>query len=104
MSLRSIIDKLKHRNDIYNDLQKYDKAQSTVSERKLSSAERALNKILEQERQETIKAQLQKKLKKEEHTIWHKNVVHQPNIHKNHRSVLGGGSINDKQKSITKFK
>ena len=103
MGIKEILAKLNRKRDVFDELQRYDKADAMVQERKLSSEERALNKILEQQRQQIIKKRLQEHIKRDQHETWHKNVVHQPNIFKGHRSVLSGGRIGDNQKSIMRF-
>lgn len=107
MGLREILEKLRHRKEYYNDLKMQDKATSKLEQSKLSSEERALNKILEKKRQEAIKEELKKHYKEEDDDYWHKDIISQKNIFngkeklfKHDQSLLHQKNIFTKQKRL----
>lgn len=85
MAFTNIIKKMKEEQEVLEDLQIHDNAQTKLSNMKLSSNERELIKIRERQRQELIRAALTKEHKRQQKEYLYKNVVSQPNIfrHKN---------------------
>lgn len=88
MGFKDIIDRFRDRKKIFKEMQDQDSAMTKLQERKLSSEERALNKILEKKRQENIKRQLNAIYKRQDNEYWHKDVITQPNIFKEKTSIL----------------
>ena len=99
MGIKDILNKLKRKNVVYDEMKAQDKAASKIEERKLSAEERALHKILEKKRQAQIHVELQKHYKKDDDDYWHKDVISQPNIFKGESTLLNSPSIL-KQKHI----
>lgn len=95
MGLRDIFDSLKKKNEAYKELEIEDKARNKLETRKLSANERALNKILEDRRQEAIKKELSKYEKKESKDYWHKDVIAQKNLFVGNKKLFAqkGGNI-----------
>ena len=90
MSISDIINKFKHKNEIYEELNAQDKAIAKIEERKKSANERALDRILKQEREAVIRAKLEAYNKREQEDFWHKNVIQQKELfrEKDHPSLL----------------
>ena len=90
MGISEIIDKFRNRNEVFDDLNAQDKALAKIEERKKSANERALDRILKQEREELIRQKLEAYNKREQKDFWHKNVIQQKELfrEKNHPSLL----------------
>ena len=90
MSISDVIDKFKNRNQVFEELEAQDKAITKIEERKKSANERALDRILKQEREEAIRKKLESYNKREQHDFWHKNVIQQKELfkEKDHKSLL----------------
>jgi len=86
--IKKLVEKLRKRNEIFEEMQNNDRAAEKVEERKLSADERALVKVLEKRRQENVSNKLKEIYKQEESEYWHKNVISQPNIFKGGSSIL----------------
>lgn len=86
MGISDIIDKFKNRNQVFEELEAQDKAITKIEERKKSANERALDRILKQEREEAIRKKLESYNKREQHDFWHKNVIQQKNLFKEKKS------------------
>lgn len=88
MGLRDIVNRLQKRKEIFKEMQDHDNASTKLAQRKISSEERALNAIREKRRQEIIKAQLKAHYKKEDKAYWKKDVISQPNMFREHGTLL----------------
>jgi adenylate kinase family enzyme len=80
MSISDIIDKFRGKNEVFEQLQAQDKAVTKIEERKKSANERALDRILKQEREEAIRKKLEAYNKREQSDFWHKNVIQQKEL------------------------
>jgi len=92
MGLRNIFDSIKKKNELVKEYENDDRARYKVEEKKLSSNERALNRILKEKREQSIKKELDIYNKKEQDDFWHKDIITQPYIFKTKSSNLIGGS------------
>jgi len=93
MGVSDLISGMRRRGELFKEMQAQDDAATKVETRKLSADERALNKVLEQERQKRIREELARRTKREEREYWHKDVISQPNLfgNKNGNSLLKWG-------------
>lgn len=88
MGIKDVLNKFRRTDETFDQLKEQDRAMTKLQERKLSANERALNRILKQKHEEAVKAQLDKYTKQEQREFWHKDVITQPEILKNHKSIL----------------
>lgn len=100
MGIRSIIDNMRRKSELYKEMEAEDRARTKLEQRKLSSEERALNNILEKKRQEAIKAELAKHYKKEDQDYWKKDVITQPNVFVGHKNLLAQPSVFHNQPNL----
>lgn len=88
MGIKDIVNRFSYRKEIFKDMQDHDSAATKLEQRKLSSEERTLNKILEKKRQDRIKAELNRIYKRQDNEYWHKDTISQPNIFKEKGTLL----------------
>lgn len=89
MGIRDIFEKLKGKDEVYEQLSAQDRAMTKIENRKLSHNENALRKIQHEKREEMIKAQLQKHLKQKDSEYWHDNrIINQPNIFRGQKNMF----------------
>jgi hypothetical protein len=101
MGIKDIISRIRERNSKYSVMEDEFKAQKKLQERQLSSNERELNSILEEERQERIKKILEMKKKKENDEMWHgKTMLDSPNIFNDQHNMLKEKSLFDKKDNL----
>lgn len=73
--LKQILQKIKMRREKFKDLEEDEKLNKMLLERKKSANERELERIMEDERQDQIKAALELKRKQQSDEFWHGNNV-----------------------------
>ena len=100
MGLKDVIRRMREGKEVYKEMEVQDRASEKLQERKLSSNERALNKIIKKQREEYIKKELDNYYKKEDNDYWHKDVISQKNIFKGTHSQLKQPNVVLKQKNI----
>ena len=88
MGLKDVLNKYTSRKEIFKKMQDNDAAAHKLEERKKSAEERALEKIYEKKRQETIKSELKRHYKQNDKEYWHKDVITQKPIFKEHGHTL----------------
>lgn len=102
-TIKNLISKHREKNTLYKDYETRENVVNKFEQRKLSHNERVLNKLLEQNRQESIKKQLDYELKRRQNQdkqsarnmlspnrkMWTDNsLMKTKNIFKNNKSIL----------------
>lgn len=99
MAIKDFIDKWKARNLRVKELEEEDRAQTKVLTKKKNSNERELERFMEEERQETIKQQLDEFRRKRQEELWHgPTILSQKNIFKDKHNMLNAPNIFKSQK------
>lgn len=81
---------LKNKKEKEREIEIEEGARQKYEMKKKSANERALEKIIEKQRQEQIKKILDKEYKKQDKEYWHKDTISQKYMFKDHTSVMGG--------------
>ena len=112
MAFKDFLKRSLAKDDEFKELQKQDRMQTILEERKKGANERELERFVEEERQKNIKENLEEFRKKRQEEFMHgNNILNQENIFKGHKSVLhqdrsaldnGKGILNDKNMFMTK--
>jgi hypothetical protein len=95
MSISSFLAGMRTRGEMLKQAQNEDIVINKVQERKKSSNERVLEKLLERDRQEAIKKELERREKKEKDEYWKKDIITQKNLftNSNGNSILKQGNL-----------
>lgn len=83
MSISSFLAGMRTRGEMLKQAQNEDIVANKVQERKKSSNERVLEKLLERDRQEAIRKELERREKQERNTYWKKDIITQKNLFTN---------------------
>lgn len=83
MGVSDLIAGIRRRGELVREIDNEERARDKVEQRKLSANERMLQKMLEEERQEFIKQELSRRVKRETNDYWHKDVIKQKNLFNN---------------------
>lgn len=91
MGISDLISGMRRRAIMTKELSDAEMVQEKVAERKLSANERLLNSMVKKDREEAIKRELTRRIKREESDYWHKDVISQKNLfnQSNGNSLLG---------------
>ena len=93
MGLRDMFNHLKEKKEKEREIAIEEGAKQKYEMKQKSAAERALEKILEKKRQESIKKTLEQEYKKQDKEYWHKDVISQKYMFKDHTSIMGGKKL-----------
>ena len=83
MSITSLLAGIRRRGEMLKEAQDIDSVQTKVIERKKTHNERVLEKLMERDRQELIKRELEKRENKEKNEYWKKDIITQKNLFTN---------------------
>ena len=83
MSITSFLTGIRRRGEMLRQAQDEDTVVTKVQERKKSANERVLEKLLERDRQEAIKKELERRERKEKDEYWKKDIITQKNLFTN---------------------
>ena len=83
MGITDLFSGMRRRSELLRQAQDEDSVVEKVQQRKLSANERLLMKLQEQDRQEAIKKELERRNKKEANDYWKKDVITQKNLFNN---------------------
>lgn len=88
--LREFLNRFRERKAVMNNLDDDYRINKTLEQRRKSANERELERYMEEERQKQITLQLQQIRKAKNEKAWRgeNNILKEPNIMKNHHSVL----------------
>ena len=100
MGITDLFSGMRRRSELLRQAQDEDSVVEKVQQRKLSANERLLIKLQEQDRQESIKKELERRNKKEANDYWKKDVITQKNLfnNSNGNSLLKQGNLFGGQK------
>jgi len=88
MNLKNILDKFREKREEFKTVQRQDKIQELVQQRKKNSNERELERFMEEERQKEIKSQLEMFRKKRAKEVNGMKILGGKNIFKGHKNIL----------------
>ncbi len=94
MSLLSFLKNRASKNDDFKDAQRREKIQEILNERKKSSNERVLDKMMEEERQKKITEQMKAIQKQRNDELFSGGMSPEKNVFQGHKNIL------DQDKSI----
>lgn len=88
--LKQILEKFRARKEAMNNVDEDYRVHKTLEQRRKSSNERELERYMEEQRQKQIALTLHKIRKKQNEVAWkgEKNILQEPNIFRNHHSIL----------------
>lgn len=88
--LKEILEKFRARKEAMNNIDEDYRINKTLEQRRKSANERELERHFEEQRQKQIALSLQQIRKKRNEVAWkgEKNILQEPNIFKNHHSIL----------------
>lgn len=88
--LKELLNRFRERKAIMNNLDEDYRINKTLEQRRKNSNERELERYMEEERQKQISLQLQKIRKMKTEKAWkgENNILKEPNIFRNHHSIL----------------
>jgi len=89
MTLKEIFNKFTNKHERFKDMQREDRMERILEERKKNANERELERFIEEDRQKRIKIALDEYRKKRKDEFFHgENMLKQKNIFKGHKSIL----------------
>lgn len=88
--LKQLLNKFRERKEAMNNLDEDYRINKTLEQRRKSANERELERHFEEQRQKQIALTLQQIRKRQNEVAWRgeKNILKEPNIFRNHHSVL----------------
>ena len=88
--LKQLLQKFRERKEAMGEIEDDYRINKTLEQRRKNSNERELEKYFEEQRQKQIAAKLTQIRKKRNEIAWkgEKNILKEPNIFRNHHSVL----------------
>ena len=88
MGVKEFLSKALHKDGRYKELEREMKMQKILLERQKNSNERELEGYIEEERQKTIKKNLDEFRKAKTEEMWKSNILEQKNIFKGKQTIL----------------
>lgn len=88
--LKELLQKFKERREAMNNLDEDYRINKTLEQRRKNSNERELERYMEEQRQKQIALTLHQIRKRRNEVAWkgEKNILKEPNIFRNHHSIL----------------